>query len=44
MMKELLVVKRKRFGSDPIARGEEKRLKGILVSSGSKNDLKYNKT
>jgi hypothetical protein len=34
-----LVVKRSCFGSDPIAYGEEKRLKGILVGSGGKIDL-----
>jgi hypothetical protein len=33
------VVKRSCFGSYPIAYGEEKRLKGILVSLGGKNDL-----
>jgi hypothetical protein len=35
----LPVVKRSSFGSDPIAYGEEKRLKGIFVSLGGKNDL-----
>jgi hypothetical protein len=35
----LPVVKRNSFGSDPIAYGEEKRLKGIFVSLCGKNDL-----